>query len=553
MPRLSAALLDCALLLGVCTRSAGAVAAGLPHVVFFLADDVGWNAPSWRNPQLRTPALEQLHRDGVELLEHYTYRLCAPTRGSFLSGRLPYKLASTGTNLNPNFLEDGLELSYTTIAGAMQRQGYVTHHVGKWHAGFFSPAYVPVARGFNSSLGYLTGGVDHYNQSALDSVCKPVPEVDLWAGSAPALGQNGSWSTGLFTASAVAAVEGHAARHGNADSSPPLFLYVAHHNAHGSIQAPWRLTEPYLDELPDRNDSAVIATFSAMVTAADETVANVTAALKRAGMWNRTLVVWTSDNGAEVQSWTTLDRCVRPHMLHDGGFTPATHHYCAGGSNAPLRGAKSSNWEGGVRTSTIVSGPWLPVAARGRRLKGIAHICDWYATLVSGIAGGDAADPGGVAPSDSLDLWPWISGTTSESPRTEVVLDHSRFPHWSGLVAYRWGALRQGDWKIFVTPGETHASWYGAFVPNASGRRTPRSRNARAPSPPPASTTSPGTRPSARTWPRPAPRWCRGSCGAGTSSTPSTTLRQSCRRSRQRATAPQSTPGPASSVPGFDS
>eukprot|EP01065_Artemidia_motanka_P038521 TRINITY_DN47370_c0_g1_i1.p1 TRINITY_DN47370_c0_g1~~TRINITY_DN47370_c0_g1_i1.p1 ORF type:complete len:551 (+),score=139.19 TRINITY_DN47370_c0_g1_i1:50-1654(+) len=444
-----------------------AAASALPHVAFFLSDDVGWNAPSFHNDGLRTPALAELHRDGVELLSHYTYRMCAPTRGSFLSGRLPYKLGSTGSNLLPSYARGGLDLSYTTIGGALQRSGYSTHHFGKWHAGFFTPEYIPVARGFNSSMGYLTGGIDHYNQSALEADCVAGGAVDLWENNAPAYGRNGTWSTGIFTAAAVAVIEKHAEQHPS-DAGPPLFLYFAEHDAHGSIQAPWRLVQPYIDALPDRNDTSLIATFSAMVTAADEAVANVTAALKRAGMWSRTLVVWTSDNGAEIQGWTTLSRCVRPHMIPGGGFTPATHHYCAGGSNAPLRGGKMSNWEGGVRTPTIVSGPYLPAAARGRKLAGLAHICDWYATLVTGIAGADSSDTAGAAPSDSLNLWPWITGAAEESPRTEVVHDHSHFPHPGVPCNYTWGALRMGRWKMFVTPNESHATWYGEFAPNVS-------------------------------------------------------------------------------------
>jgi len=145
----------------------------------------------------------------------------------------------------------------------------------------------------------------------------------------------------------------------------------------------------------------------------------------------------------------------------------------AGGSNAPLRGGKGSNWEGGHRTPTFVSGPWLPDAMRGRRLDGLAHVTDWYVTF-SGLAGVDSSDPGGVSPVDGKNLWPWLSGTASASPRTMIVHDHNHIcPGPNGTktrCANTWGALRKNEWKLIIGQAgkEGQASWFGEFTPNVT-------------------------------------------------------------------------------------
>ena len=115
-------------------------------------------------------------------------------------------------------------------------------------------------------------------------------------------------------------------------------------------------------------------------------------------MYDRTLVIWASDNGGAV---------------HLGG----------GANSWPLRGGYFSNWEGGVRTAALVSGGFLPPVRRGKKLVDeMVHIADWYATFC-GLAGVDPFDKrgheSGLPPVDSLDLWPVISGSEEISPRKD--------------------------------------------------------------------------------------------------------------------------------------
>jgi len=98
----------------------------------------------------------------------YAYRYCSPSRGSFLSGRLPFHAHES----NPGITVQGcLNLNYTLLPAKLAEAGYISHQVGKWHEGMDSKACIPIHRGFNSSYGYLSGAEDHVDQSVAYKLC----------------------------------------------------------------------------------------------------------------------------------------------------------------------------------------------------------------------------------------------------------------------------------------------------------------------------------------------------------------------------------------------
>lgn len=216
-----------------------------------------------------------------------------------------------------------------------------------------------------------------------------------------AIGDNGTYTGYLFSAEAVRVVEAH-------DTSRPLFMYLALHDTHAPLEAPWEFVEPYMHW----NDTKR-AIFSGMLSFVDATVQNLTRALHRKGMWENTLFVWTNDNGSPV---------------------------FVGGSNHPLRGGKGSNWEGGTRVPAFVTGGVLPAPMRGRVHPGLIHIADWHATIL-GLAGLDprAGEPHANSPLDGMDAWPWLSGKERDAARREIVYDHDMYHNadagCTGLVA----------------------------------------------------------------------------------------------------------------------
>jgi len=170
----------------------------------------------------------------------------------------------------------------------------------------------------------------------------------------------------------------------------------------------------------------------------DVAIGNVVAALRQKGLYEKTLITFSSDNGG-----------------------PIYQNGSAGANNYPLRGGKVSNWEGGVRVNAWASGGFIPEAQRGTKRTGLTTGWDWYATY-STLAGVDPTDErakaAGLPPIDSLNLWPFISGENSTSPRTEVILGRP-------TVETSIGGLIQGEWKLLVGPVAQNG-WTGPFYPN---------------------------------------------------------------------------------------
>lgn len=470
-----------------------------PHIVFLLTDDLGYNAPGYRNSDLHTPALDELASEGLRIEEYYTYQFCSPTRGAFHTGRMPFRHLAVEHNLIPWSLPAGIDLRYDFLPLVLRRANYSTHHVGKWHQGFVSPDFTPLGRGYDTTFGFLVGGEDHFTQDAARGgpACNFTGIYDLSRGNndtglVPCIGQNGTgnptnksggdayYNGYTFAAEAVHVIEQFGRELSELSSAPAgqkwnkssrrLFLYFAIHNTHNPTEAPVRFQQLYskLANWPTRQ------VFNAMISVVDETALNVTEALRRARLWQDTLFVWSTDNGSPVAVAGSN------YPLKGGKGIPSkkctvsiTCPFCTDTYSifatiylAALFAGTGSAWEGGTRVPCFVAGGFLPASQRGRSYSsGIAHVADWYLTFAS-LAGADPFSDreGAPAPLDSLDLWPWLSGQADKSPRTEVVYDHRLMDKKDFNYSAR-GALRVGDWKI-VVGAQPQASWYGEFSPN---------------------------------------------------------------------------------------
>ncbi|CAG5896344.1 unnamed protein product [Menidia menidia] len=261
-----------------------------------------------------------------------------------------------------------------TLPQRLQQAGYATHLVGKWHLGFYRKACLPTRKGFDTFFGSLTGSVDYYSYGSCDGpgLCG----YDLHHDEGVAWGQEGKYSTTLFTQRARKILESHD------PTKRPLFLLLSLQAVHTPLQPPKSYIYPY-------RDMANVARrkFAAMVSTVDEAVRNVTYALRKLGYYRNSVIVYSTDNGAQP-------------------FT--------GGSNWPLRGRKGTYWEGGVRGVAFVHSPLL--RRRRRVSRALLHITDWFPTLV-GLAGGNISQSRGL---DGFDVWPTLS-EGKESPRQEIL------------------------------------------------------------------------------------------------------------------------------------
>ena len=396
-----------------------------PHIVYILADDYGFNDVGYHNPRIKTPNLDNLAADGVRLENYYVQPICTPTRSQLFSGRYQIHTGLQHGIIWPS-QANALPKNETTIASKLKQSGYSTHMVGKWHIGFYKQEFIPTRRGFDSFFGYLTGGEDYYTHK--NSFGFPSKEFvhlngfDLRRNEEVATDAAGKYSTFLFTDEAVEIIETH-------EPDTPLFLFVAYQAVHSPLEVP----EQYTAQYKDIKNSAR-RTYAGMVSCMDEGIGNITRALQNRGLWEDTVLFFSTDNGGQVYE---------------------------GGNNWPLRGWKGSLWEGGMRGVGFVYSKMLD--RPGQINSEMIHVTDWFPTMVH-LAGGSVD---GI-PLDGYNVWETLS-SGKPSPRKEIL--HNIDPvdaywDWDGLYEpyqhCRQAAIRVGDWKLLTgCPGN------GSWVPPA--------------------------------------------------------------------------------------
>jgi len=426
-----------------------------PHIVFLFCDNVGWANVGFHRPpdlpenEIHSPNIDELAYTGLILDRHYTYKFCSPSRSSVMTGRLPIHVNIYNDDITKP--GGGVDPGFTMIAARLQEVGYITHMIGKWHLGMANKAHLPMNRGFNTSLHYFDSGNNYYDQTAQVTGCYyyydyysaeawPV-RTDLWDTDKPARHLNGTnYEELLFAERALDIIDNH-------PLPAPLFLYYAIHSSctgqtpevDEQLQPLPRMYEKFshIDD-PDRRANA------AMIALMDEAVGNITQHLKVRGMWENTLVLWSSDNGGAV-------------------------HLAGGANSYPLRGGYLNNWEGGIRVAALLNGGFLPNNRRGKVLEGFIHEADWYATFchLAGINPHDkAAKKASLPPIDSLNMWDLISGSNKTSPRYEFSIT----PVGEDIVREDCGgdaAYMMGGYKLIVG-FVLQDGWTGQVHPNLS-------------------------------------------------------------------------------------
>ncbi|XP_012941568.1 arylsulfatase B [Aplysia californica] len=387
-----------------------------PNIIFVLADDYGFNDIGYHGSQIFTPNLDKLASDGVKLENYYVQPICTPTRSQLMSGRYQIHTGLQHAIIWPE-QPNGLPLDSPTMADKMKEAGYATHMVGKWHLGFYKDEYLPWNRGFDSYFGYLTGSENYNNHKRTFMDGKWY--LDLCDQDGPAHNESGHYSGHLFTEKAIDVVQAH-------DPSKPLFMYLAYQSVHSPLQVPKPYERKY-KHIKDRNRRK----YAGMVSVLDEGVGNLTQALKDKGLWDNTILVFSTDNGGQVYE---------------------------GGNNFPLRGWKASLWEGGFHGVGFVSGGRLPVSGVVNRE--LIHVSDWFPTLV-GLAQGSL---NGTKPLDGVDQWDTIS---QGAPSKRTVLLHNIDPLHPrvGVPLYNdtfdttvRAAVRVGHMKL-ITGNPSNGSW----------------------------------------------------------------------------------------------
>lgn len=391
-----------------------------PHIVFILADDYGFNDVGYHNPRIKTPNLDSLAAGGVRLENYYVQPICTPTRSQLFSGRYQIHTGLQHGIIWPS-QANALPKNDTTIASKLKENGYSTHMVGKWHLGFYKREFIPTQRGFDSFFGYLTGGEDYYSHKndggfPVGKEFSHLNGYDMRRNEDVATDAVGNYSTFLFTDEAVKIISSH-------DADKPLFLFVAYQAVHSPLEVPAQYTEQYKDI-----DNYARRTYAGMVSCMDEGIGNITQALQKHGLWDDTVLFFSTDNGGQIYS---------------------------GGNNWPLRGWKGALWEGGMRGVGLVHSKLL--SKPGQINMEMIHVTDWLPTIVH-LSGGSVDS----MPLDGYNVWETLS-SGEPSPRTEILhnvdpIDAYWDSHFESYHHCRQAAIRVGDWKLLTgCPG--NGSW----------------------------------------------------------------------------------------------
>ena len=380
-----------------------------PNIILLLADDLGYGSVSWYGGDVPTPNIDSIAARGIGFTSGYmTAPVCNPSRPALMTGRYQQRW---GKELNSQAVAPvgappkSLPQRETTIAAALKRAGYVTGAVGKWQLGM-ADGYHPLDRGFDSFLGMPSGSrfVDASWPHA-----RIAPGHDD-SGTPDATGRYRGLVSGRERVSMEEYLTDRLGRAGvsfnERNKDRPFFLYLAFHAPHGPIQT----IDKYYRRFPEiPNETQRI--YAAMISALDDWVGAILAELRRHGLEERTLVIFTSDNGAAKSS--DID----------------------GKRNFPLIGHKRNLYEGGIRVPYLLQWPGR-LTGSVKYEHAVSSLDIFPTALDAGGVGTDRYDPDGVS------LLPFLRGERVGSPHPHLV--------WrSGPNA----AVRRGPWKLLLSAG----------------------------------------------------------------------------------------------------
>jgi arylsulfatase A-like enzyme len=313
--------------------------------------------------------------------------MCTPTRATLLTGRYPFRYGLQ-TGVIPSGGSYGLSTEEWLLPQALKEAGYKTALIGKWHLGHARREFWPRQRGFDHSYGPLIGAdIDHFTHESHGV-------VDWYRDNA--LVNEPGYDTTLFGSDAVELISAH-------DPQIPLFLYLAFTAPHTPYQAP----QEYLDKYKTISDPAR-RTYAAQITAMDDEIGKVVAALERRGMRQNALIIFHSDNGGTRSSIFAGESAVRSGV--NGELPP---------DNGIFRDGKGTLYEGGTRVCGLVN--WTGRISAGKA-SGPIHVVDMFPTLAA-LAG---AKLDKTKPLDGYNVWEHLS-QGKESPRQEVIYNIEPF------------------------------------------------------------------------------------------------------------------------------
>ena len=400
----------------VCMIAAGftslAAPTAPPNLIVILTDDQGYHDVGFNGCQdIPTPNLDSIASNGVKFTSGYVSSpYSSPSRAGLLTGRYQERFGYERDSLwQPKNPDAGLPLSETTLADTLDKVGYATGIIGKWHLGS-NPAMHPLKRGFDEFFGVLGAGHRYLPEELTIEDARQAKTDDdnwhLWVLRNYEPVKTTNYLTDEFSDEAVRFI----ARH----KDKPFFLLLAYNSPHGPLEA----TKKYLDRFhkilsPHRR------TYAAMMSAVDNGVGEVLAELRKDGLEAQTLVVYLSASAGVLDANSS--------------------------DNYPLRGSKNYPWEGGWRVPFAIQWP-------GHLPKAIVYdqpveSLDIFATITA--LANAPINP--ESPLDGVNLVPYLTGQKAGIPHDAIYL---RMPDGGSF------AVRSGEYKLVVPATAQPAELY---------------------------------------------------------------------------------------------
>ncbi|WP_139957386.1 sulfatase family protein [Flavicella sediminum] len=380
-----------------------------PNILVILCDDLGYADVGFNgSPDIITPEMDKLAKNGVVFTSAYVaHSFCGPSRAALMTGRYPHQVG-TPFNLHSNSSENdadnmGVPVKEMFMSEVLQKAGYYTSALGKWHLGA-APKFHPNKRGFDNFYGFLGGGHNYFPSVYQKQYANQVKSgVKVIRDYIQPLEHNNKeiketeYITDALSREAVNDI------HTACKKKKPFFMYLAYNAPHVPLEAKKEDMEVF-SHIQDKNRR----TYAGMVYAVDRGVGKIVAALKETKQLDNTVIIFLSDNG--------------------GNFDH-------GANNDPLKGTKGDSWEGGYRVPMFVH--WPSKIKGGKQFDYPVSALDFYPTFVA-LANTKVPENKVLAGKNIMD-----AVLANTDVHKDEMLYSLRYRHGFSEVG-----ARKGDWKV---------------------------------------------------------------------------------------------------------
>lgn len=415
-------LIGLAIAIGTAARAADAPR---PNIVFILADDLGYgDVGCYGQKRIQTPNIDRLAKEGLRFTDFYAgCTVCAPSRCVLMTG-----LHTGHAHIRGNAGKERPEIqvlrnSDVTVAEVLKTAGYATALCGKWGLGDERTVGTPNKQGFDYFFGYFNQFHAHnYYPAYLLKNEDRYPLKNVVPGEGPfgtgVATKQVEYSADLITAEALKWVEQH--------KSGPFFLYYSPTLPHANNEGGQNGMEvPDLGQYANTDWPAQQKAHAAMISRMDADVGRLMELIKKLGLDNNTLVLFSSDNG--------------PHR--EGGNDPDFND-----SNGPLKGIKRDLTEGGIRVPFIARWP-------GKIAPDVSQFAGGFQDMMPTLAEAAGASSGVPSNIDGLSIVPTLLGEASKQKEHEYL-------YWTFYERGGGQAMRVGNWKAIQQPMDAAVRLY---------------------------------------------------------------------------------------------